>query len=321
MAAKAPQFDDLKSEYQHLWATCELLPSKLPDIEATAGKVISGKNGRYKAVQKATGVPWFVVGVIHQLECGGKFDKHLHNGDTLAKRTTHVPKGRPKAGAPPFTWKDSAVDALTMHDLDKVEDWSAERICYELERYNGFGYRQYHSSVLTPYLWSGTNHYARGKYESDGQWNGTLVSGQSGAMAILKVVAEKDADVREALGERPEVETPAPAAPGFPKAPAAPPPVVKTVAGSRTLWAQITLVVGGICGVLTDYLRDAFDWVMWALGILPSVADDARQALSPAQEMGEWFHLNTKSIAITVAGVAILVSFVRHLDLKRKAGS
>lgn len=119
---------------------------------------------------------------------------------------------------------------------------------------------------------------------------------------------------------------PAPAKP-FPTArsesvePGKPAPVVKTAYGSRTAWAQICAVVAMVCGFITDYLRDAFDWVMWALGILPSVADDARQALSPAQEMGEWFHLNTKSIAITVAGVAILVSFIRHLDLKRKAGS
>ena len=66
-------------------------------------------------------MPWYVVGLIHTMESSGNFAAHLHNGDPLSARTTHVPAGRPKAGAPPFTWEESATDALTMQGFAKLE--------------------------------------------------------------------------------------------------------------------------------------------------------------------------------------------------------
>ena len=203
-----PTYNELREEYARLWASMEIRPSKAADIEATASKII-GKKTRYKAVEDETGVPWFVVGVIHAMEGGCDFATHLHNGDSLARRTVQVPAGRPKMGTPPFSWKESACDALNMKSLGQIKDWSAERICYELERYNGWGYRTYHASVLSPYLWSGTNHYSRGKYIADGKWSSSAVSGQSGAVAILKRMAEMDATIEIGAVVHTEVAEPA----------------------------------------------------------------------------------------------------------------
>lgn len=198
-------FEARREHYARLWTSMEVRPSKAADIEATAAKVVQFKNGRYKAVQEATGVPWYVVGIIHQLECGGNFAQHLHNGDSLAHRTHQVPAGRPVEGIPPFTWKDSAIDAVCYDGLNKVPEWLLERIAYELEKYNGWGHVLHHPEVNSPYLWSGSNHYAKGKYVADGQWSPSAVSGQSGAMPILKRVMELDPEVRPALSiEAPE---------------------------------------------------------------------------------------------------------------------
>ncbi len=201
----APTYPDLAEEYKRLWASMEIRASKAPDIDATATKILNRK-ARYQAVAETTRVPWFVVGVIHAMECGLDFSLHLHCGDPLTARTYHVPKGRPLA--PPadgkrYSWAESAADALNMKGLEKIGEWPIERICYELERFNGHGYRLYHPSVLSPYLWSGTNHYSRGKYVADGQWSSTAVSGQSGAMAIIKRLAELDADVAAAIAGAP----------------------------------------------------------------------------------------------------------------------
>jgi len=201
----APSYEDLRDEYSRLWASMEIRASKAPDIDATAKK-IAAKKARYQAVAETTGVPWFMIGAIHAMECGLAFDRHLHCGDPLTARTYHVPAGRPKA--PPangerYTWAESAADALTLKGLEKIGEWPIERICYELERFNGWGYRLYHASVLSPYLWSGTNHYSRGKYVADGKWSSTAVSGQSGAMAIVKRLAELDADVAAAIAGAP----------------------------------------------------------------------------------------------------------------------
>ena len=44
---------------------------------------------------------------------------------------------------------------------------------FRLEAYNGSGYRDKHPDVKTPYLWSFSNHYTRGKYVADGTVSGT----------------------------------------------------------------------------------------------------------------------------------------------------
>ena len=144
---------------------------------------------RYEAVAQQTGVPWFVVGLIHMMEADGDFETHLHNGDPLTARTRRIPRGRPPGAAPPFTWEESAVDALRLKRFEKIGDWSVERIAYELERYNRWGYRLHHPTTLSPYLWSGSQHYARGKYVADGVWSSTAVSQQIGVMVILQQLA------------------------------------------------------------------------------------------------------------------------------------
>jgi lysozyme family protein len=140
----------------------------------------------YELVQSAVGIPWGFVGVIHAMECGFNFSCHLHNGDRLTARTAHVPKGRPVGAEPPFTWLQSAVDALQLRKLDEVTDWSVPHLLYLLESYNGFGYRPH--GVPTPYLWSFSNLYSQGKFTQDGKFDPDAVSRQCGAALMLKDV-------------------------------------------------------------------------------------------------------------------------------------
>ena len=55
---------------------------------------------------------------------------------------------------------------------------------------NGFGYRRFHSGVLSPYLWSYSNHYTSGKYVADGTFDPDAVSKQCGSAVILRRMAE-----------------------------------------------------------------------------------------------------------------------------------
>jgi hypothetical protein len=43
----------------------------------------------------------------------------------------------------------------------------------------------------SPYLWSMTNHYIRGKYVSDGRFDPVAVSAQAGVASILKILKSK----------------------------------------------------------------------------------------------------------------------------------
>jgi len=174
-----------RQSYELLYESCLVRPKRQAAVGQLAARINANK-ARYAKVGKALGVPWYVVGIIHSLEAGGDFSRHLHNGDPLTARTTHVPAGRPPTGKPPFTWEQSATDALRLRGMDRWKDWSIPGTLYELEGYNGFGYRDHHPNVPSPYLWSFSNHYTRGKYVADGRFSATAVSQQVGAALLLK---------------------------------------------------------------------------------------------------------------------------------------
>jgi lysozyme family protein len=134
-------------------------------------------------------MPWAFVGVIHGMECSFNFAGHLHNGDPLIHRTTHVPKNCPVNGTPPFSWQDSAVDALTLKGLNQETNWSIARMLYLLEKYNGFGYR--FKQLPTPYLWSFSNLFSKGKFVADHKFDPEAPSKQCGAAVMLKSLIDR----------------------------------------------------------------------------------------------------------------------------------
>lgn len=181
----APSLIQLRPEYQRLWDAVQIKPGREADLDAIIARIVAGR-ARYGIASEKSGVPWHFIAVVHSLEGSGNWNTHLHNGDSLKRRTVNEPKGRPVTGSPPFTWEDSAADALAQKGLSKATDWSIPGLLYQLERYNGWGYRLYHAATLSPYLWSFSNHYARGKYVADGKWSSTAVSAQAGAAVLLR---------------------------------------------------------------------------------------------------------------------------------------
>lgn len=172
--------------YAEQYAQLKITPNKLPDVQFAANKVIQGKP-RYEAVQAITTVPWWFIGIIHVMEGGGKFSRHLHNGDPLTARTVNVPKGRPKTGNPPFTWEQSAQDALNYMGFAGKTDWDIETALNRFEKYNGMGYKNVHH-IQSPYLWSFSQFYTKGKYVSDGSFDPNFVSKQPGTATIMKLL-------------------------------------------------------------------------------------------------------------------------------------
>jgi len=178
----------LRDEYIELYNTA--IVKNISYVESVTDKIVSFKE-RYDEVQSITNVPWWFTGIIHRLEGNSNFNTHLHNGDSLKARTVQVPAGRPKSGNPPFTWVESAVDALNMKKLGQYDFTDKAMALYRIEAFNGFGYRLYHSHVKSPYLWAYTNHYKSGKYVADGKWSDTAVSKQIGAVAIIKTLEKR----------------------------------------------------------------------------------------------------------------------------------
>ena len=140
------------------------------------------KKNLYTIVCAQTNVPWDCVACIHSLETDLSLEKHLHNGDPLERRTVNIPKGRPINGKPPFTWVESACDAIGY--FPKTVPWDMPTKLYFLESYNGLGYRK--KKINSPYLWSMTDQYTKGKFIQDGNYDPEAISKQIGAVPLLK---------------------------------------------------------------------------------------------------------------------------------------
>jgi hypothetical protein len=115
----------------------------------------------------------------------------LHNGEHIigtGRKTTLVPKGR----GPFSSWSDAAIDAIKLHGLHKITDWSIERLLYEAERFNGWGYQPRGPS---PYVWSGTNWYKAGKYIADGVYSATHIDTQLGVAIIWKQLQQRGIEI------------------------------------------------------------------------------------------------------------------------------
>lgn len=184
---RSTDFSEIAAEYEAMFADARPLTAYRGEIEWVRQRILKG-GPAYRAAAGETGAPWAMIGLIHALEAGFDFSRHLHNGDPLSARTRRVPAGRPASGAPPFSWEESAVDALRGHGLHRIADWSLARTLYELERYNGFGYR--HRGAPSPYLWSFSDRYRAGKYVKDGVYDPEAVSRQAGAATVLKAMID-----------------------------------------------------------------------------------------------------------------------------------
>lgn len=184
-----PTFDSIKASYRQLFDSCKVREANRQQVEWYISKLLDPRyQDRWYKAAKSLCCPWYFIAVIHALEGGFNFNSHLHNGDPLSARTRQIPRGRPKTWNPPNDWESSATDAL----LDRVSDspdWSVERTLYRWESYNGFRSRR--NGINTPYLWSFSNHYSKGKYVADNVWDPNAVSKQCGAAVMLKVLDER----------------------------------------------------------------------------------------------------------------------------------
>jgi lysozyme family protein len=179
-------------EYLQLWNSMTINPSWKAKAVAIAEKIIANQS-RYMAVVSASQIPWWFVAIVHSMECSLRFDQHLHNGDPLTARTVRIPPNLPASGFPPFTWEDSASDALEHDDIDSVTDWSLPNILFLWHRYNGINNEYKQRGIPTPYLWSGTQHYKKGKYVEDGVFSDQAVSQQVGAATLLRTLIDLNA--------------------------------------------------------------------------------------------------------------------------------
>ena len=246
-----PAFSKLKPIYRKRWDIAEPTPKWRPAIDRFMALIYRNR-GRYQAVSDKTGVPWYFIAATHMRESSCDFRGVLHNGEHIigsGRKTTLVPRGR----GPFKTWEEAAIDALRLHSLHRIPDWSIERVLYECERFNGWGY--YYKGRVSPYVWSGTTLYKSGKYVADGVYDPSHVDSQLGCAVILKRI-EKDGAIVDPnpVAPAPDVDpVPPEPKPDIRESPSAADPDSKPAVQSKTIWASIAGVVSTIAGALTDW--------------------------------------------------------------------
>jgi len=176
-----------QQRYAFAWDHTQIRPSKLSAFKAVAKRLVAAK-ARYRAVEAKTGVPWYMIAVIHEREASQNWHTQLAQGDPLNRKSTHVPKGE----GPYASWEEGAIFALKR--FKNVIDWRLEKILYHVEAYNGWGY--YNHGVPSAYVWAGTTVYSSGKYVSDGVWSPTAVDQQLGCAGLIKCMMELDPSIQ-----------------------------------------------------------------------------------------------------------------------------
>lgn len=142
-------------------------------------EIFEQNRDKYEKVAEATGVPAELICAIHYREGSCNFDTYLHNGDPLGQATTHVP-----AGIYFEDWTEAAIDAISSHNPEIVQDGDFESCCEFAERYNGTGYRN--KGIASPYVWSGTTKYTGGMYVADHQFDYSAVDKRIGVAVAMK---------------------------------------------------------------------------------------------------------------------------------------
>jgi lysozyme family protein len=196
MVVKSSKYTALKADYESMFAAAVIRPKWIAEATNMANRIAKNKS-RYEIPAAKLGVPWFVLGLIHVRESGANFGKHMHNGDPLTARTTRVPAGQPATGNPPFSWEDSAFDAINTKNKTSWKqipsnEWGIAAILWRLATYNGWGYEPY--GRANPYLWSGTQWYGDppliGKFIRDNVYSATAIDGQVGVATVTKRAVE-----------------------------------------------------------------------------------------------------------------------------------
>lgn len=288
-------YSALIASNQQRWDTAVFKPSfRAMATKVAARLVAQNAKAQYQAIESATGVPWWVIAVIHEREASQKWNANIAQGDPWNRRSVNDPSGR----GPFKSFYDAAVDALVNCGpyASRWKDWSAGGALTLLELYNGLGYENQHH-MASPYLWSGTQHYIRGKYIADHQFSSTQVDTQLGCAVMLSEMRKLDSSIEftgDAVGLAAPAEEPNPDEYPDPDAtpnnsvPAPPPPPASTkVITARTIAASVAGVEGA-----SQVVK----------GVVGDVSDVADQVTTVADKSGQVIAVTKQAVAIPKPG-------------------
>ena len=177
----------------------EKLVSQITEINADGRFTYDIKNFKdiyernidiYEEISQETGVPPALIAALHYRESGCNFTTYLHNGQPLGQKTTIVPKD-----VLYYDFTEAAIDAINSSQESKgihlTQNSDIVMMMTFAELYNGTGYTKYHN-MASPYVFSGTNVYEKGKYTGDGSFDSEVVDKQPGVYILVMSVLDEE---------------------------------------------------------------------------------------------------------------------------------
>lgn len=185
------RYADVWPRYAKYWDAMVINAARVPEFTKEAQFAIAHKT-TYQDIEKATGVPWAMLATLHRRESDANFNAYLGNGQSLAHRTTIVPKGRgPFTG--PDAFVDGGVDAVNQEGWGYISNWPIELQLYKAMLFNGPGYEM--RGLPSPYVWGGTNIQKPGKFVADHEFNARVMDPQPGCAPLLFMIGKLDSSV------------------------------------------------------------------------------------------------------------------------------
>ncbi len=128
----------------------------------------------FERFKKLFGKTWIIKGLIYIREREEKLNSEI-NEWLVNQGKRYI-----------YELEDDLVNII--NERVKITKWDIFEMLFEAEKFNGFGYRSPEVNIKSPYLWSGTNLYERGKFSVDGKFDKKIIDKQSGIAAGLKLI-------------------------------------------------------------------------------------------------------------------------------------
>lgn len=173
-------------------------PSFMAAAKKRAAHALEHK-GEYEAISALISrkygkhIPWWFIPLVHERECIKGVDNwtcNIAQGCKYAVKCHIVPPNGPFN-----SFEEAAIDALVRQAPRAANwvNWSGGGTMTIAEAYNGTGYAR--RGKPSPYIFSGTNIYFKGKFTGDHKYDPDFVDTQIGVAVSLKALMELDPSI------------------------------------------------------------------------------------------------------------------------------
>lgn len=181
------------------WASVKFKPSFSAAAQKFAHRALKFKDNYISIAEQIKAryglhVPWWFIPLVHERECIHGVDNwncNIAQGAPYNQKSRDVPYNGPFS-----TFQEAAIAALVAEapHAAKWTNWSGGGVMTIGEQYNGLGYAR--MGRPSPYVWSGTDQYVKGKYTRDHHFDPNVVDTQLGIAVALHAMMQLDPSIQ-----------------------------------------------------------------------------------------------------------------------------